>query len=320
MTTTPDLAVTVAYTAEYLDWRLGDGHPTNPERARIAVDMVTTWAANGGVPVRSLTPQLDLDRAMAAAGMVHSPTYLDRFAAGSCEEWSGRQERLRDVATLMFTGTMDLVEDLLTHGGPGVWFNPQGAKHHAHADHASGFCVLNDMAWAAHHLTSQGRKVVYVDWDAHHGDGVEALLFGDTRAVTASIHDATIFPGTGHTSFPAAGAYNWPLARGAGDTDLAHAMHDVLALLEAEDPDVLLVACGADGLAGDPLSTLTYTLSGIQSAAAVVGGWAATHQVPVLVGGAGGYQPLTETPTAWALTIRSLHDAFSSVPGETIAC
>lgn len=314
----PMTPLTIAYTPEYLDWHLGPGHPTNPERARIAVDLITAWAATAGLPLTQLTPELDLERALAEAALTHSPDHLARLRTGLSEEWGGRQDRLRDVAALMFTGTLDLVEDLLADWRPGVWFNPQGAKHHAHYDHASGFCVLNDMAWAATRLTAEGRKVVYVDWDAHHGDGVETLLLRNPAAVTASIHDATIFPGTGQTSHPTTGAYNWPLPRGAGDTALTHAMDDVVALLDREDPDVLLVACGADGLTGDPLSTLRYTLDAIGAAATTLGTWAATHHVPVLVGGAGGYQPLTETPAAWALTIRRLHRAFVSDPLETM--
>lgn len=212
----------------------------------------------------------------------------------------------------MFTGTVDLVEDILGNWGPGVWFNPQGAKHHAQRDHASGFCVLNDMAWAAKRLVAAGKKVLYVDWDAHHGDGVEALLLGDPEAVTASIHQIGIYPGTGGRSLPEQGAYNWPLSAGDGDAALATAMIGVLALADEIRPDVVLLACGADGLAGDPLTSLEFTLDGIGSAASRLGAWTAARDVPVVVGGAGGYQPLTETPAAWALTIRNLHDAYAA--------
>ena len=303
--------VTVAYTPEYLDWRLGAGHPTNPERARLAVEQIRDWAAAEDVEVRWQTPTLDLDRVFGEAPQVHNARYLAELAAGRCDEWSGTDRRLRDVAALMFTGTLDLVEDLLRDWRPGIWFNPQGAKHHAHADRSSGFCVLNDMAYAATRLTADGKRVLYVDWDAHHGDGVEALLLDNPRAVTASIHDRTIFPGTGRGSRPDLGAYNWPLAHGAGDADLAEAIGEVLDLAEQEAPDVLLLACGADGLAGDPLSSLTYTLEGIGAAAARIGAWTAERGLPVVVGGAGGYQPLTETPAAWALTVTTLYQAHA---------
>jgi acetoin utilization protein AcuC len=152
---------------------------------------------------------LEWERIEREAGLVHDPAYVAAVRRGRCAEWSGTQERLGEVAALMFTGTLDLVEQLLIDDQPGIYFNPQGAKHHAHRDHASGFCVLNDMAWAATRLTGAGQRVIYLDWDAHHGDGVEALLLNTPEAVTASIQDRTIFPGTGRGwSDTMRGAYN----------------------------------------------------------------------------------------------------------------
>ena len=73
--------VTVAYTPEYLDWRLGAGHPTNPERARLAVEQIRDWAAAEDVDVRWQTPTLDLDRVFGEASRVHNAA-LPRRAGG----------------------------------------------------------------------------------------------------------------------------------------------------------------------------------------------------------------------------------------------
>ena len=98
---------------------------------------------------------------------------------------SGHNARQGEVAALMFRGTVDLVAAIEADDfAPRVYFNPQGAKHHAQFDTSSGFCVFNDMAWAAHHFAAQGKRVAYLDWDIHHGDGVEDL----TRS-SASILD-----------------------------------------------------------------------------------------------------------------------------------
>ncbi|KRA37901.1 MULTISPECIES: histone deacetylase family protein [unclassified Nocardioides] len=306
----PTVPVTVAYTPRYLDWQLGTGHPTNPERARIVVDQIITWAATAGVDLRLIRPELDLHRMLQEAGLVHDHRYLTDLHDGLSDEWSGSNLELRDTAAVMFQGTVDLVEDLLAEWRTGIWFNPQGAKHHAMRDRSGGFCVLNDMAWAARRLVAAGKKVMYVDWDAHHGDGVEALLADTPGILTCSIHDGTIFPGTGKNSRPKDGVHNWSLAAGSDDTDLAAAMHEILDLAYNQGPDVILLACGADGLAGDPLSTLKYSLEGIGAAARSLGFCAADIDIPVIVGGAGGYQPLTETPAAWTETIRNLHEAL----------
>src|SRR4051812_8911255 len=93
--------VVVAYTEEYLDWRLGPGHPTNPARARIAVDGIQEWALGNGVDLEMLRPALDWDRIDAAAGLIHDRVYLARVHQGLCDEWTGRQGRLTEVAGLM---------------------------------------------------------------------------------------------------------------------------------------------------------------------------------------------------------------------------
>jgi acetoin utilization protein AcuC len=305
-------SLTIAYTPEYLDWQLGADHPTDPRRAQISTALLAEWAEASGVAIRWISPELDWPAVEREAGRVHDARYVQGVRAGVCNEWTGRQVRLGEVAALMFQGTVDLVEQLKTdraNGVSGVYFNPQGAKHHAQHAAASGFCVLNDMAWAATDLTGDGLRVLYVDWDAHHGDGVEALLIDNTSAATASIHDATIFPGTGRSGHREDRcAYNWALPRRSGDPALAASMAEVVAVADEFSPDVVLLACGADGLAGDPLSSLRYTIDGIDRAATMLGTWCRAAQTPILVGGAGGYQPLTETPEAWVRTITALYD------------
>lgn len=312
--TTP---ITIAYTPDYLDWQLGPGHPTNPVRSKLAVEGL----AELSLPIRMIAPTFDAERTLRLASEVHDPAYVAEVLAGRCDEWSGTQETLGRVASVMFTGTVDLVDAMVVDGlVPRIYFNPQGAKHHAHDGRSGGFCVFNDMAWAAQRFTALGNKVLYVDWDAHHGDGVEELLLGKPLAVTASIHDGTIFPGTGRSGHDRTrGAYNWALPAGAGDDELLAALSEVAWLFGEVRPDVVLLACGADGLAGDPLSTLQYTLGGIFKAAGWLGHLCAAAGVPALVGGAGGYQPETETPQAWVETIRTLHGAFDSDPDRSMS-
>jgi exodeoxyribonuclease V gamma subunit len=167
------------------------------------------------------------------------------------------------------------------------------------ADRGSGFCVFNDMAWAAKHFAGQGRRVLYVDLDAHHGDGVEALTRDEPLVTTCSVHDSTIFPGTGHDSEPDRRVHNFPLGRGAGDAELLASVGAVVQLADDWRPQVLLVAIGADDHVTDPLSSLRYSYEGYREAARALGALAARHRTPVLMGGAGGYQPLTHTPAVW---------------------
>jgi acetoin utilization protein AcuC len=170
------------------------------------------------------------------------------------------------------------------------------------------------MAWAATKLTSRGLKVAYVDWDAHHGDGVEVLLGDNPTALTMSIHNGEIFPGTGRDGHsPERGIYNWALASGAGDDELREAMAQIGEILTGFRPDVILVACGADGLIGDPLGGLSYTIAGVAEVAAhQIGALAGRLGAPVIVGGAGGYQPFGATPEAWAEWVWMINDGLVS--------
>lgn len=302
--------ITIAYTAEYLDWT---GSKASPIRAKHAVALIVEESRESGIPVTILTPTLDWDAVGADLAVVHDVEYVEAIRRGERGE-SGHNRRQGEVAAIMFQGTVDLVAAMEADAfARRVYFNPQGAKHHAQFDTSSGFCVFNDMAWAAHHFAAQGKRVAYLDWDIHHGDGVENLTRSSSSILTASIHEWGIFPGTGYASEPANEVYNWALPRYADDGMLLDAIDEAVTQIEAFRPDVLLLACGADGLANDLLSSAQYTFDGIARAARAYGELAARLDVPVLIGGAGGYQPDDETPQAWAITVAQLHAALTEV-------
>ena len=299
---TPD-ALAVAYDDGLLDWRLAPDHPTNPVRAKLAVEALQ----DRQVPlvVEPITWQLS-----GELEQVHTADYVRRtLVDGSNAEWQGCRPDLGAVAAHMFAATVQLVQ-AVGDGRVQVGFSPQGAKHHAMADRGSGFCVFNDLAWAAKHFAAQRKRVLYVDLDAHHGDGVEALTRDDPGVMTCSVHDSTIFPGTGHEDEPDRRVHNFPLARGAGDDELLASVAAIVRLAEQWQPDVVLVAIGADGHVTDPLSSLRYSYEGYAEAARRLGAMAAGHRAPVLMGGAGGYQPLTHTPAVWATFVAELWEAY----------
>lgn len=296
--------VTVAYDDRLLGWQLGKGHPTNPERARNAIHMLGQLGAD--LVVQDVFPAV---RTRTAIEEVHSPKYVEDTLEGWNSEWGSVQRPdLGEVAKLMFQGTVQCVTQLENEGG--IYFSPQGAKHHAAYAHGSGFCVFNDFAWAALHLAKAGERVLYLDTDAHHGDGMEALTYGNTDVMTCSIHDSTIFPGTGWYNVPGQRVYNWPLEAGCGDADLVACVREALMLAEGFDPTVVLVAVGGDGHAQDPLSTLEYSYEGYRVIGDMVGEFALERDAPVLIGGAGGYKPQMETPACWASFVAHVAEAY----------
>jgi acetoin utilization protein AcuC len=168
---------------------------------------------------------------------------------------------------------------------------------------SGGFCVFNDVAVAAGVFLSAGWRVGTFDLDAHHGDGVEELLLLQSEALTASVHEDGIFPGTGRQSRPEVHAYNWPLAGESGDDVWLEAVRAGVARLEWWRPDILIFTIGADAHESDPLSTLRVSADGYDEAGELVGDLVRRLDVPVLMCGAGGYQPLTWTPRLWASVV-----------------
>lgn len=208
-----------------------------------------------------------------------------------------RQSALAVGATL--TG----MEAILS-GEAAVAFNPSGGLHHASSSRASGFCYLNDVALACLHLADRGQRVVYLDVDAHHGDGVQTAVYDRSDVLTISCHESgrTLFPGTGFEDEIGEGeglgyAVNVPLPPETYDAALLRAFRAVaVPLMEAFNPDVVVLQLGLDGLVGDPLTHLGYTnnvyveiIRHVQSLGK-----------PVLATGGGGYNP-ENTARGWAL-------------------
>lgn len=297
----------IAYGDVYLDWKLGSSdssHPTNPVRAKYATESLQE--THDVVVIEPTIKTTDRDRVES----IHDKDYVSNVLdLGHCGEWRPDDTHKGQVALHMFAGTVRLVEKMLDENLK-VGFNPQGAKHHAQYDHSSGFCVFNDMAWAAREFQRNGMKVMYIDWDAHHGDGVENLLADSPDLVTCSIHDSVIFPGTGLKGHkPKSGIYNWALDPGSGDDVFREVIDQVAELSNKIQPDVVLLATGADAHKTDPLSTLNFDYPGYVYAAQVAGQIANTHaQGRILIGGAGGYQPFDHTPQIWSEVVGTVYD------------
>jgi acetoin utilization protein AcuC len=310
--------LTIAYSENYLKWLLGAGdgsHPTNPIRAKIATEMLVKRL---GDQVRVVEPAWTA-ATREAVESIHDPSYVSAVVDdGRSSEWTGLKTELGETALLMFEGTKVLVEQMIA-GDTTVGFNPQGAKHHAQYAHGEGFCVFNDMAWAAIELKKAGLKPLYIDWDVHAGNGVQDLL-GDTDIPTLSIHRYGIYPthsdvwdpkrpGGGNYEYhnPESHWYNWCLEGGGGDKDLAWAMEGVTKKVDEYQPNILLLATGADGHQDDNWG-MKYTDEGFKASAAVVADLADKYcHGRVLIGGAGGYVPTTTTPRVWADVVEAIY-------------
>jgi acetoin utilization protein AcuC len=183
--------------------------------------------------------------------------------------------------------------------GSGVVFNPAGGTHHGLAAQASGFCIFNDPVLAILAFLDTGlSRVFYLDLDAHFGDGVQLAFADDPRVFTLSIHEGGRWPMGREDAWTAAagGVYdraggsarNLPVPREFNDSEMAFlAETAVVPLIEEFAPEALVVQCGADALADDPMTKLSLSNRALWQAVAAVKGLAPR----LLVLGGGGYNP-----------------------------
>jgi acetoin utilization protein AcuC len=227
-------------------------------------------------------------RAASESGAVDA-TVRNRYGIGTMENplFPGLFERASTAV-----GGSILAAELALDGR--VAFNPAGGTHHGRCDRASGFCYFNDPVFAILRLLRAGLGcVLYVDLDAHHGDGVQDAFAGEPRVRTLSIHEAGRWPHTGTLADDGEGlALNLPVPRGFNDAELDLVVDDVvLRLADRIGPEAVVLTCGADALAGDPLASMG--LSNVALWDAIDRIVAAAPRAVVL--GGGGYNPWTLT-------------------------
>jgi acetoin utilization protein AcuC len=189
-------------------------------------------------------------------------------------------------------------------------FHPGGGLHHAMAEWASGFCVYDDPAIAIARARRDGLRVLYVDLDVHHGDGVQAAFWDDPAVLTISLHESGhyLFPGTGFLDErggeKALGTkVNVPFEPATGDDDWLAALERIVPpLARRHAPDILVTQHGCDSHALDPLAHLLLTTNAYRRATVLLdelahelcgGRWLAT--------GGGGYDIHRVVPRSWAL-------------------
>ncbi len=211
----------------------------------------------------------------------------ERFAIGTLENplFPGLFER----ASTCVGGSIRAAE-LSLEGR--IVFHPAGGTHHGRPDRASGFCYFNDPALAILTLLDRSiERLLYVDLDAHHADAVQDAFAAEARVWTISVHEQGRWPYTGAVSDTAGGrACNLPVLSGFHDRELRFLLDEViLPLGQWAAPQVVVLVCGADALAGDPLSSMALSNVALWSAASDI---VALAPAAVVLGG-GGYNPWT---------------------------
>jgi acetoin utilization deacetylase AcuC-like enzyme len=223
---------------------------------------------------------------MEALSRVHDPAYLRRLEA-FCRAGGGNLDPDTFArpdsweAALLSAGAGLQAVDVLRRRNDGAAFvaaRPPG--HHALADRAMGFCLLNNVAVTAAALVAQGERVLIVDWDVHHGNGTQALFWDDPSVLYVSTHQSPFYPGTGAADEvggdEARGlTVNVPLPAGATGDVVRRALDEVAApVIDAFGPTWVLISAGFDAHRADPLADLALSSGDFADLARKVSGYA----------------------------------------------
>merc|ERR1719242_1526723 len=180
----------------------------------------------------------------------------------------------------------------LNTGSADIVVNWAGGLHHAKKTEASGFCYVNDIVLAILELLKRHQRVLYIDVDIHHGDGVEEAFYTTDRVMTVSFHKyGDFFPGTGSMKDVGVEAgknysINFPLEDGIDDDAYMYIFKPLISgVINSYQPGVIVLQCGADSLSGDRLGCFNLTLRGHGQCVEFV----KKFGLPVLLLGGGGY-------------------------------
>lgn len=242
-----------------LEHDAGPSHPESPERIRAILRALEHGPLASRI-VFDEAPPADPD----VLERVHPATYLEALR-GLVRRGGGRL----DADTVASAGSWDAAvraagaavaaAQSALDGVPAfAAVRPPG--HHALAAQAMGFCLVNNVAVAAHAALAQGvTRVLIVDWDVHHGNGTQAIVEREPRIRYVSLHQWPLYPGTGRADERGVGnVFNVPMPPGRPRADYVTALDDAVGAATTNwQAELVLVSAGFDAMAGDPLAGFT---------------------------------------------------------------
>ncbi|PKY51525.1 histone deacetylase-3 [Rhizophagus irregularis] len=285
------------------NFHFGLQHPMKPHRLALTNNLVLSYGLHKKMTV--YCPPKATDDELMEFHEVDYIKFLKKVTPENSEEFAIDFPRFNINADCpIFEGLYDFCQIYagasiaaahhLASDGADICINWSGGLHHAKRYEASGFCFVNDIVLAIQHLLRFYPRVLYIDIDIHHGDGVQEAFFATDRVMTVSFHkyDGSFFPGTGNTSEIGCGlgkffSLNVPLKDGIDDNSYVTLFKDVM--LDVRDhyqPSVVVLQCGADSLGKDRLGGFNISIKAHGECVRFIKSW----QVPLLVLGGGGYR------------------------------
>jgi len=298
------------------NYHLGDAHAFGPRRHQAFMD---------GMQKLDLKKQVEwLDPVkcdLQSLQTFHSDEYIEKIKQQS-ESGNGyldygdtpARKGIFEAACTVVGSVLDMVDRVMS-GQYRRGFVPIAGLHHGFRDHCSGFCVFNDCAIAIEHLRNkhQLQKILYVDIDAHHGDGVFYNYESDIKVFMVDFHEdgRFLYPGTGDAdetgTGPAKGTMlNFPMPKQAKDEDFIMLWAEAERFIRTIEPEFIILQCGADSLKGDPITHLEYSEKSYQHAAQSLCQLADEFCGGRMVALGGGGYNLDNISLAWPVVVQAM--------------
>jgi acetoin utilization protein AcuC len=302
----------------------GDGHPFGPDRFHAFWDVLTSSGVKA--KVRTMSPKQAQD---ADVLRFHTPAYLERVRAQSATGEGyldyGDTPAVKGIyeSSLYVVGSVLDAIARIVDGDLIRAMVPIAGLHHARRDRAAGFCVFNDCGIAIETLRQVYgiRRVAYVDIDAHHGDGVYYAFADDPELLIVDFHEdgRYLYPGTGHANETGTGLaqgtkLNVPLPPNAQDDLFLRLWPSAESFIDAFRPELVLLQCGGDAVAGDPITDLRLSTDLYNEVAASLCRLADRHSKGRLIALGGGGYNRDNIARAWTNVVAAM---VENTAGET---
>ncbi len=315
----------LVYDEGYLTYDFGGAHSLRQERIKLARELISQLEMLQRPDVKEVTAEPAEEEIL----FIHSEEYVEAVkAAGREPEGAGWEYMQYGLGTLDNPIFRDMYEASALHvggtlaGGRAVLagdsrhaFNLGGGFHHASRSRASGFCIFNDVAIAVEFLLEEGLgRILYVDVDSHHGDGVQYSFYAEPRVLTISLHEdgRYLFPGTGFIGEVGEGdgegySVNVPLPPFTGDDAYLQAFDEIVPpLAESFRPEAMVSQLGVDTHFSDPLTHLNLTTNAHWKVAKRLHKLSHLHcDGRWVAAGGGGYEP-SAVARSWALMFAAM--------------
>lgn len=294
------------------NYTYGYGHSMKPHRIRMAHSLIMNYGLYEHLEVYRARPATRLEMTQ-----FHTDEYIDFLSRVTPEnvesEFAGDKlkfnigedcpvfENMFELFRISAGGSMEAAARLNAEKCD-VAVNWAGGLHHAKKSEPSGFCYVNDIVLAILELLRKHQRVLYVDIDVHHGDGVEEAFYSTDRVMTCSFHKyGEFFPGTGALRDVGVGkgkyyAVNFPLRDGIDDVSYHSVFQPAIkAIMEWYQPGAVVLQCGGDSLSGDRLGVFNLSMFGHAKCAQYI----KTFNKPLILLGGGGYT-IRNVARTWA--------------------